>query len=298
MFTLIQNANPSTISFPTKNSINYNGSSLGVAVTLESYSSVFLTFYTSINSSSAVDIYGLSYQNTGSSVYTRYHYFYIDYPSSGGAGKYTVVANGIITSVTGLFNSTTQFSIVVNTNNILYFFVDSVLVHTTFVISPSIVQPPPANLSYYHGYFEFNTNSSSNVTESVNNISFGYVPVSYTGVTGYYGFTGPTGSTGSTGYTGSTGVTGITGPTGTILPNGINYGDYLYWTNNGAKWVVGDTNVNIGGLAGKNNQGTNAIAIGYQAGYTDQSANAIAIGNNAGNNSQGKYTVAIGFNAG
>jgi hypothetical protein len=77
--------------------------------------------------------------------------------------------------------------------------------------------------------------------------------------------------------------------------NGNNFGDYLYW--NGIEWAIGDTNITLGGFAGADSQGTNAIAIGFKAGSNDQSDNAIAIGTNAGS-TQGPFSIAIGYGSG
>jgi hypothetical protein len=55
------------------------------------------------------------------------------------------------------------------------------------------------------------------------------------------------------------------------VPDGTNYGDYLYW--NGSTYAVGDTNVVIGGHAGETSQGTGSVAVGYQAGSNHQTLN-------------------------
>ena len=95
------------------------------------------------------------------------------------------------------------------------------------------------------------------------------------------------------------------------IPNGINFGNYLYWDNG---WKNGNDKVNIGNNAGKNNsqnniiaigksagefiQGTGAIAIGTNAGKSTQQENAISIGQDSGYIRQGTYSVAIGYEAG
>jgi len=93
------------------------------------------------------------------------------------------------------------------------------------------------------------------------------------------GVTGPIGSTGTTGPTGRSckGDTGPTGPNGTLSQVGINNGDYLYWSSTTNSFVVGDRQVQIGGNAGLNNQGTGSIALGYNAGVNSQYANSIII---------------------
>uniref|UniRef100_A0A6C0KHX8 Trimeric autotransporter adhesin YadA-like head domain-containing protein n=1 Tax=viral metagenome TaxID=1070528 RepID=A0A6C0KHX8_9ZZZZ len=80
------------------------------------------------------------------------------------------------------------------------------------------------------------------------------------------------------------------------LPNGTNYGDYLYW--NGSTFAVGDSNVTIGAHAGENSQYDNAVAIGNTAGSYSQGTVAVAIGAGAGNQNQGPASVAIGSGAG
>ena len=80
------------------------------------------------------------------------------------------------------------------------------------------------------------------------------------------------------------------------LSAGTSYGDYLYW--NGTNWVIGDTNVVIGGGAGRTNQGAQAIAIGVSAGSNNQGTQTIAIGVSAGPNNQGTQAIAIGAYAG
>ena len=80
-----------------------------------------------------------------------------------------------------------------------------------------------------------------------------------------------------------------------IVPNGINKSDYLFWT--GSAWAVGDANITLGGFAGNTSQGANAVAVGYQAGFSNQGQNSVAIGFQSGNTGQGQNSVAIGFQA-
>lgn len=96
------------------------------------------------------------------------------------------------------------------------------------------------------------------------------------------------------------------------LPEGVLYGDYLYW--NGTEWATGGTDIHyglvagyegqnfgsvaIGVAAGTQNQGTGAVGVGYQAGSITQERGAIAIGMDAGKESQGTGAVAIGYQAG
>ena len=96
------------------------------------------------------------------------------------------------------------------------------------------------------------------------------------------------------------------------IPEGKNYGDYLYW--DGAQWMVGSNSVHLGANAGRliqgsyaiavgqeagtNGQKANAIAIGYKAGAELQNPNAISIGQEAGYNGQGSHAIAIGYQAG
>jgi len=83
-----------------------------------------------------------------------------------------------------------------------------------------------------------------------------------------------------------------------VNPNGHLYGDYLYWNPTTSNWVPGSLQINIGGNAGVNNQGTNAVAVGFQAGSSKQGSNAVAIGLQAGLVNQGSNAIAIGPQAG
>lgn len=67
----------------------------------------------------------------------------------------------------------------------------------------------------------------------------------------------------------------------TIIPQGENYSDYLYWNPEDNIWNSGGDSIHIGTNAGLYTQGAQAIAIGYNSGLT-QGAQAIAIGYNAG----------------
>jgi hypothetical protein len=82
---------------------------------------------------------------------------------------------------------------------------------------------------------------------------------------------------------------------GTTLPNGTDFGDYLYW--NTSAYVVGDVNITLGSFAGSISQGNYAIAMGRSAGTSNQGTNAVAIGLGAAESSQGADAVAIGWGA-
>ena len=82
---------------------------------------------------------------------------------------------------------------------------------------------------------------------------------------------------------------------GTTLPNGTNFGDYLYW--NTSAYVVGDVNITLGSFAGSISQGDYAVAMGRSAGTSNQGTNAVAIGLYAAESSQGADAVAIGWGA-
>ena len=115
-------------------------------------------------------------------------------------------------------------------------------------------------------------------------------------------------------YSFEAGKTTIFQSNNSIPPNGLNYGDYLYWNSYTSSFSIGNSNVNIGSFAGQTGQSAYSIAIGasagnygqsgysialgYYAGSTSQGINAIAIGYLAGNTYQGDYTVAIGAGAG
>ena len=80
------------------------------------------------------------------------------------------------------------------------------------------------------------------------------------------------------------------------LPPATISGQYLVW--DGSTWVVGSSNISIGGNAGSNSQNLNAVALGYQAGQYTQGTYSVAIGYQAGQNSQGTQSIAIGYQAG
>jgi hypothetical protein len=62
--------------------------------------------------------------------------------------------------------------------------------------------------------------------------------------------------------------------------------------------LQGDNAVAVGGLAGNNSQGTQAVAVGLFAGQEDQGQFSVAIGGGAGQQTQGEESVAIGAGAG
>ena len=187
-----------------------------MARTIELYPSVFLTFNITANVTNAVDYYGLAYKNLSDDTFQKYHFFGIDYPLLDGAGRYTIFVNGSLTpipDISGNFTDTTQFTIVVNNNEDVYFYINSTMIYSALVTLPVV------SSNYYYGYFNFIDNINGG--EAIDNISFGYVqtgtvtgPTGPTGPTGHTGNTGPRGPTGNTGPTGDIGPTGITGPTG------------------------------------------------------------------------------------
>ena len=80
------------------------------------------------------------------------------------------------------------------------------------------------------------------------------------------------------------------------VPEGRNYGDYLYW--DGAQWMVGSNTVHLGANAGRPVQGSYAVAVGQEAGTNGQKSYAIAIGYNAGSQLQSASAISIGQEAG
>lgn len=80
------------------------------------------------------------------------------------------------------------------------------------------------------------------------------------------------------------------------IPEGKNYGDYLYW--DGSQWMAGSNTIHLGANAGKPVQGAYAIAIGQEAGNRGQSTYGIAVGYNAGSQTQQPNAIAIGEYAG
>ncbi len=123
-------------------------------------------------------------------------------------------------------------------------------------------------------------------------------PTGNTGPTGITGGTGNTGSTGPsvTGPTGSTGPTGRTGPTGTVLPPGLNWGNYLYWSPTGSAYEANTTDSVFLGENSGFGQVQEHVAIGSGAGDNPVGIGTIAIGAGAGGQ-QGDYAVAIGYAA-
>ena len=99
-------------------------------------------------------------------------------------------------------------------------------------------------------------------------------------------------------------VVNITGPlnglpsSNSSIPNGSNYGDYLFWNSNSGAWGIGSDNISLGVSAGQINQGLYSVAIGNSAGNINQQDRGIAIGNLAASTGQGISSVAIGDNAG
>ena len=88
---------------------------------------------------------------------------------------------------------------------------------------------------------------------------------------------------------------------GGSLPDGINWGDYLYW--NGIQYTVGDQNITLGANAGEFNQQNQAVAMGSGAGQYTQGYGSIAIGQGAGSVNQGLggeacCAIAVGAGAG
>ena len=73
------------------------------------------------------------------------------------------------------------------------------------------------------------------------------------------------------------------------LPEGENFGEYLYHSGDG--WVLGTTKINLGTGAGANDQSTDGIAIGNQAANDSQSQYSVAIGYQAGMTNQGTNSV-------
>jgi len=76
-----------------------------------------------------------------------------------------------------------------------------------------------------------------------------------------------------------------------IIPDGINYSDYLYW--NGSDWLVDGNRVHLGTNAGQTSQFSNAIALGVLAGNYSQGTNAIAIGQYAGQTNQPQNSIIL-----
>lgn len=80
------------------------------------------------------------------------------------------------------------------------------------------------------------------------------------------------------------------------IPSGVNYGDYLYWSQ--GSWQVGSNRISLGAFAGSQGQNPYGVAVGAYAGQYFQSQYAIALGALAGNNMQQTNAIAIGENSG
>lgn len=80
------------------------------------------------------------------------------------------------------------------------------------------------------------------------------------------------------------------------IPSGVNYGDYLYWSQ--GSWQVGGNRISLGAFAGSQGQNPYGVAVGAYAGQYFQSQYAIALGTLAGNNMQQANAIAIGENSG
>lgn len=76
-------------------------------------------------------------------------------------------------------------------------------------------------------------------------------------------------------------------------PDGKNYGDFIFWDNQPAKWATGQSQIKLGSNSGKVGQNSYAIAIGDQAGNTGQGTNSIAIGRFAGYTNQKPNTIVL-----
>ena len=80
------------------------------------------------------------------------------------------------------------------------------------------------------------------------------------------------------------------------IPSGVNYGDYLYWSQ--GSWQVGGNKISLGAFAGSQAQSPYGVAVGAYAGQFFQSQYAIALGSYAGHNLQQTNAIAIGDNSG
>ena len=54
------------------------------------------------------------------------------------------------------------------------------------------------------------------------------------------------------------------------VPNGTDWGQYLYWNSDTSSWTLGSNPIRIGGSAGQYNQATGSVAIGVGSGYQNQ----------------------------
>ncbi len=104
---------------------------------------------------------------------------------------------------------------------------------------------------------------------------------------------------------------------GTIIPDGTNYSDYLFWDPTTSSWQVGQDSVHEGTNAGLGQVGNTAknvaigyqasggtqgnpernIAVGFSAGYQDTDDDTVLIGTEAGAKRVGVGSIAIGYHA-
>jgi hypothetical protein len=117
-------------------------------------------------------------------------------------------------------------------------------------------------------------------------------------VVGQVGPTGERGELGDPGEVGDSGEPGPTGPTGPGISSGIvfrkgtNYGNYYYWNDSTAAWVIGSTKVNLGTGAGEYEM-EGSVAIGHEAGNAAQGEYSVAIGSFAGKNYQANNSIVL-----
>ena len=219
---------------------------LGKIVTVENYSSVFLTYI--INSNNSTDSkYGLAYyDSTNETPYNLYHFF--EFTST---TTFTINANGQATSVgTISFTTPAQFTLVVS-NNFVYFYLN-----TTLLYSVSVTQLS-SNYYYYYGCFDIRPNTNE---IKIDDISFGYLS------SGYIGSTGASGATGTTGSSGPTGATGATGPAGSGVPVSGATGQFLVKntsTNYDTSWSSTLTTPSITGLTGATGTAVSTSYVDY-----------------------------------
>ena len=104
LFTLT--TTDSNITFPTANSVSASpGSGTNFATTLEAYQSAFLTFFIPNDSSTNINLYGLSVYDPGLTAIDPFHFFRIS------GGEYTIYANGVDSGQPSTaFTPTTQFT--------------------------------------------------------------------------------------------------------------------------------------------------------------------------------------------
>ena len=193
LFSLYAKSSPSSIIFPTGNSIQKIGVDTNVQIiaTKESYVKCYLTFVLNAGNP-AITNNGLSL--TTNSQLPTYGFQFLD----DGTGKFHIFIDGVASIAAYPYSPGDMYTIIISSSFVNFFQNGVPVLPMDSVPNTRPVQP----------YFSIFT--LKDYGDGYSNISFG--PLGE-------GRTGPVGYTGSTGITGQTGSTGSTGPAGTYSGN-------------------------------------------------------------------------------